>query len=60
MAEKQDYKQTMNLPDTAFPMRANLATREPDWLRFWDEMDIYRLSLEANEVSSRSWPGRGP
>jgi len=48
MAEKQDYKSTMNLPETAFPMRANLAQREPEWLRFWDEMDIYRLSLEAN------------
>ncbi len=44
-----DYKHTMNLPETSFPMRANLATREPEWLRFWDEIDIYRRSLEANE-----------
>lgn len=49
MTEKVDYKQTMNLPDTAFPMRASLATREPEWLRFWDELDIYRRCLEANE-----------
>ncbi|MHB1341107.1 MAG: isoleucine--tRNA ligase [Coriobacteriia bacterium] len=44
-----DYKNTMNLPATEFPMRANLAAREPEWLRFWDELDIYRRSLEANE-----------
>src|SRR5450759_1291730 len=48
MAETPDYKQTMNLPSTEFPMRANLAAREPGWLEFWDEMDIYRLALEAN------------
>jgi isoleucyl-tRNA synthetase len=44
-----DFKQTMNLPQTEFPMRANLSQREPEWLRFWDEMDIYQRSLEANE-----------
>ncbi len=44
-----DYKQTMNLPQTDFPMKANLAQREPEWLAHWDEMDIYRRSLEANE-----------
>jgi len=47
MGEKQDYKGTMNLPRTEFPMRANLSTREPGWLRFWEENDIYRRSLEA-------------
>lgn len=44
-----DYKQTMNLPQTEFPMRANLATREPEWLEFWEKIDIYRRSLEVNE-----------
>lgn len=47
MAEKVDYKHTMNLPVTEFPMRANLAAREPEWLRFWDEIDVYGKSLEA-------------
>ncbi|MRS12491.1 MAG: isoleucine--tRNA ligase [Actinobacteria bacterium] len=37
----------MNLPDTEFPMRANLAAREPEWLAFWEEIDLYRRSLEA-------------
>lgn len=49
MAERTDYKSTMNLPQTSFPMRANLATREPEWLRFWDEIDVYARSLEVNE-----------
>jgi isoleucyl-tRNA synthetase len=49
MGDKPDYKSTMNLPSTEFPMRANLAQREPEWLAFWDEMDIYTRSLEVNE-----------
>ncbi len=36
-----DYKQTLNLPNTAFPMRANLAKREPERLRRWQDEDIY-------------------
>ena len=42
-----DYKQTMNLPSTEFPMRANLAKREPEWLAFWEEIDINRLINES-------------
>ena len=44
-----DYKQTMNLPRTDFPMKASLSQREPEWLARWDEVDLYRRSLEANE-----------
>jgi isoleucyl-tRNA synthetase len=36
-----DYKDTLNLPQTAFPMKANLAQKEPDMLRFWDEERVY-------------------
>ncbi|MGB5211747.1 MAG: isoleucine--tRNA ligase [Gammaproteobacteria bacterium] len=36
-----DYKSTLNLPQTAFPMRANLANREPQMLADWDARDIY-------------------
>ena len=49
MSEKPDYKHTMNLPSTDFPMRASLAQREPEWLEFWERADIYRRSLEVNE-----------
>ena len=36
-----DYKNTINLPQTAFPMKADLANREPRWLEFWNSKDIY-------------------
>lgn len=36
-----DYKDTLNLPHTAFPMKANLAQREPEFLRSWREFDLY-------------------
>ena len=36
-----DYKDTLNLPKTAFPMKANLAQREPAMLKRWEEMDLY-------------------
>ena len=37
-----DYKETLNLPVTDFPMRANLPQREPDILARWEGMDLYR------------------
>ena len=36
-----DYKQTVNLPDTAFPMKGDLARREPDMLAWWEEHRVY-------------------
>ncbi len=36
-----DYKQTLNLPDTTFAMRANLAQREPQMLANWTQADLY-------------------
>ncbi len=36
-----DYKNTLNLPNTAFPMRANLAQREPERLAKWEREDVY-------------------
>lgn len=36
-----DYKDTLNLPQTAFPMKANLANREPEMLKRWQAMDLY-------------------
>ncbi len=37
----EDYKSTLNLPQTDFPMKANLTRKEPFTLRFWEDMDIY-------------------
>ncbi|QSP96120.1 isoleucine--tRNA ligase [Marinobacter salinisoli] len=36
-----DYKDTLNLPETAFPMRGNLAKREPEMLKRWQDLDVY-------------------
>jgi len=48
MAEnKPDYKKTLNLPDTSFPMRGDLARREPLWVKEWQEKDLYRRIREA-------------
>jgi isoleucyl-tRNA synthetase len=37
-----DYKDTLNLPETPFPMRGDLAKREPQWVRDWQEKGVYR------------------
>jgi isoleucyl-tRNA synthetase len=37
-----DYKDTLNLPETPFPMRGDLAKREPGWVRQWQEKGVYR------------------
>ena len=42
-----DYKDTLNLPDTEFPMRGNLANREPEFLKRWEEMELPRKIREA-------------
>ncbi|HKU16445.1 MAG TPA: isoleucine--tRNA ligase [Steroidobacteraceae bacterium] len=42
-----DYKQTINLPQTAFPMKADLARREPEVLKFWEERGIYQRIREV-------------
>ena len=36
-----DLKKTVNLPSTAFPMKANLPTAEPKWLEKWAKTDLY-------------------
>ncbi len=38
----QNYKDTLNLPRTDFPMKANLATREPELLKKWDDTQLYQ------------------
>src|SRR5687768_10759302 len=43
-----DYKSTLNLPKTDFPMKANLPVTEPKMLAWWDEMGIYRRLREAS------------
>lgn len=44
-----DYKHTLNLPDTEFPMRGNLAQREPAMLKSWYEKDLYGQIRQAKK-----------
>ncbi|HKW36940.1 MAG TPA: isoleucine--tRNA ligase [Burkholderiales bacterium] len=39
--KKNDYRSTLNLPDTPFPMRGDLAKREPQWVKEWQEGKVY-------------------
>jgi len=43
-----DYKETLNLPKTDFPMRANLPQREPEMLKYWNEINLYKKLIERN------------
>lgn len=42
-----DYKKSLNLPQTDFPMKANLAQREPEMLKKWEDEDIYNKIRES-------------
>src|SRR5436309_15410696 len=45
----QNYKETLNLPRTEFPMKANLATREPELLKVWEETRLYQQIQKSRE-----------
>jgi isoleucyl-tRNA synthetase len=53
-ADPATRKYPLNLPDTAFPMRGDLAKREPHWLREWDEQGIYQ-QIRAASVGRPRW-----
>ena len=43
-----DYKETLNLPKTSFPMRANLPQNEPAQVEKWEREGTYFKALEAS------------
>lgn len=43
-----DYKNTLNLPDTTFPMRGDLPKREPLWVAAWQEKKVYQAVRQAS------------
>ena len=45
----QDYNKTLNLPQTDFNMRAALPQREPEWLKDWNDNDLYGRMIQHNE-----------
>ncbi|MGI6036023.1 MAG: isoleucine--tRNA ligase [Limnochordia bacterium] len=48
-----DYSQTLQLPKTKFPMRANLPKREPDIQDFWEKNDVYAQLQEQAKAEGR-------
>jgi isoleucyl-tRNA synthetase len=48
-SKPEDYKDTLNLPRTDFPMKANLPTREPEMLKYWDSENIYEKMVARNK-----------
>jgi isoleucyl-tRNA synthetase len=51
----KDYKDTLNLPQTAFPMKANLSQREPEMLKYWADSAVYEKMLQLRGASGRQY-----
>ena len=55
-----EWKDTVNLPRTDFPMKANLQTAEPEWLARWREMDLYGRITESRKGAPKFVLHDGP
>ena len=55
-----DYKQTLNLPKTEFPMKANLVLKEPEILERWENLDLYKLIRLSSKGRKRYMFHDGP
>ncbi|WP_373002596.1 isoleucine--tRNA ligase [Hyphomonas sp.] len=52
----RDYRDTLFLPITDFPMRGGLPKREPEWIARWDEMKLYgQLRADATARGAKQW-----
>lgn len=49
MTDKTDYRATLNLPDTPFPMRGDLPKREPGWVKEWEDQGLYQRLRDARQ-----------
>jgi isoleucyl-tRNA synthetase len=58
--EKKDPKYKLNLPETTFPMRGNLAKREPAWLESWQQRDVYKRIRKARAGAKKFVLHDGP
>jgi len=54
------YRDTLNLPKTDFPMKADLSRREPEWQARWEEMDLYAKIRRARKGAKRFVLHDGP
>jgi isoleucyl-tRNA synthetase len=50
-----DYKDTLNLPATDFPMKANLPQREPEMLNFWESISLYQKLRQLRANKPKYW-----
>lgn len=55
-----DYKNTLNLPQTDFPMKANLAEREPKMLEYWNSINLYEQLREQGKTRPKFILHDGP
>lgn len=55
-----EYKNTLNLPQTDFPMKANLAHKEPEILKKWDEINIYQRLRQTGSAREKFILHLGP
>jgi isoleucyl-tRNA synthetase len=55
-----DYRKTLNMPDTPFPMRGDLARREPGWIAVWQEQKLYQRIRAASAGRPRFVLHDGP
>jgi isoleucyl-tRNA synthetase len=55
-----DYRKTLNLPDTPFPMRGDLPKREPGWVKQWSDEGVYQRLREARHGQPRFVLHDGP
>ena len=57
---KADYRATLNLPDTPFPMRGDLPKREPGWVKTWEDNGLYNKLREARKGAPKFILHDGP
>ena len=60
MSDKIDYRSTLNLPDTPFPMRGDLPKREAAWAQAWDDKGVYQQLRAARKGAPRFVLHDGP
>lgn len=46
---EKDYNDTLNLPQNTLPMKANLPTKEPETLSYWQSIDLYQKMMQKNK-----------
>ena len=57
-APKTDYRATLNLPDTPFPMRGDLPKREPGWVKQWNDQGLYKQLRDVRCKAEVDGPGQ--